>query len=114
MARKAKQKSLKKVYLDENAKIGDLILFSMFSLEKDGKKCAFENIMKKCFELFPVTFRFSRKFTWPDSRKIDRPLRSLREQDLIKGNPKNSFSLTKKGKATIQETIKRARQTKLL
>jgi len=93
--------------------ISDLILFSIYSVIFSREKCDFERLIKECFTLFPGTFSFSKHSQWPDSRKLDRPLRTLRQRKLIKGDPKTFFSLTKTGQKIAIETAKTFRQRKL-
>lgn len=93
--------------------INDLILFSIYLVVENKEKCTFEKLVKECFTLFPKSFSFSKFPKWPDSRKLDRPLRSLRKRKLISGCPKTFFSLTKLGKKTAGETAKTFRQRKL-
>jgi len=90
-----------------------LILFSIYSVMAKKEKCTLERLVKECFILFPKSFSFSRISKWPDSRKLDRPLRTLRKRKLITGGPKSFFSLTKFGKKTAEETAKAFRQRKL-
>jgi len=108
----------KKVFFDEELyskiAINDLIIFAIHSLENRDKKCDFEELASECFKLFPKTFAFLKHPKWPDSRKIDRPLRYLRKNGLIKGEPKTFFSLTQKGKKKSLEIVKAFRQIKLL
>jgi len=91
----------------------DQILFTIYSVTSNREKCNFERLIKECFTLFPETFSFSKYPQWPDARKLDRPLRTLRQRKLIKGDPKTSFSLTKLGKKIAIETTKTFRQRKL-
>jgi len=93
--------------------INNLILFAIYAF--DGKKieCTFENLVKKCFEMFPGAFSFDSIKKWPDSRKLDRPLRELRDKKLIEGSPKKSFSLTKQGKISIEGIAKNFGQRRL-
>ncbi len=93
--------------------INSLILLAIDSAKKDDKKCTFEQLIKECFTLFPETFAFSQKTQWPDARKLDRPLRTLRNKKLINGSPQTCFSLTKTGKKIVEETTKLLRQKKL-
>jgi len=94
--------------------INNLIIFSIYSLTKNGKDCTFENLVKRCFSLFPRTFSFSQFSKWPDARKLDRPLRTLRNKKLITGDPKTSFSLTQRGRQIALEIAKNFTQRKLL
>ncbi|MBU0513270.1 MAG: acetyltransferase GCN5 [Proteobacteria bacterium] len=50
----------------------------------------------------------------PDSRKLDRPLRALRKDNLIIGDPKTIFLLTKQGEKKVAEILKALKQGKLL
>jgi len=93
--------------------INDLILFSIYSLSIKKEKCVFERLVEKCFTLFPKTFSFPKFPKWPDSRKLDRSLRTLRRKKLITGDPKSFFSLTKLGRKTAEEVAKTFRQRKL-
>ena len=64
--------------------------------------------------MFPETLRFSRYPIWPDSRKLDRPLRALRNEKLIIGDPKTYFILTETGEEKAAVVAKSLRQGKLL
>ena len=99
--------------LYKKVRIGDLILFGINSITENKEKCTFEKLIKECFTFFPETFSFSKYSYWPDSRKLDRPLRFLRKRKLITGDPKTYFSLTKLGKKIALETAKTFRQRKL-
>lgn len=90
--------------------LNDLILFCLYSA---GNKCTFEELVKECFNSFPEYFSFPKIKNWPDSRKLDRPLRMFRKRKLITGNPKSFFSLTKLGRKTAGEIAKIFRQGKL-
>ena len=113
-----KKSSKEKTAFDEEVYkrlgINQLIIFSIYSMVSDQKECTFEGLIKKCFTFFPKVFSFSKFPQWPDSRKLDRPLRTLRNKKLIKGDPKTSFSLTKSGKKIAQEIVTDLRQKKLL
>lgn len=97
----------------QNIKINDLILYAIFSLLNKKEDCIIENIMKECFFFFPDSFSFSLYRQWPDIRKIDRPIRFLRQKGIIKKNNNNIFSFTKEGEKKIQELIKTFKQGRL-
>lgn len=99
--------------LYKKARITDLILFSINSVIENKEKCTFERLIEECFTLFPEAFCFSKYPQWPDSRKLDRSLRTLRKRKLITGDPKTSFFLTKPGKKIAIETAKTFGQRKL-
>jgi len=107
------KKSNKNLAFDKTS-INDLILFSIYSVIVNNEICSFERLLKECFTLFPEAFGFARYPLWPDSRRLDRPLRSLRDGKLIKGDPKTEFFLTKEGKEKAQQIAKILRQGKLL
>ncbi len=90
--------------------INDLILFSIFSLRG---KCSFETLVKECFTLFPKSFSLLEFPKWPDSRKLDRPLRTLRKRKMITGDPKTFFKLTNLGRKKSEEIAKTFRQGRL-
>jgi len=93
--------------------INDLLLFILFSSTKNGK-CSFEKLVKEFFNTFPEVSSLKGYPQWPDTRKLDRPLRTLRKKKLIKGDPKTSFTLTPQGKKEAKEIAKGLGQRKLL
>ena len=90
--------------------INDLILFCLSNKRSSSD---FEDLVAECFRNFPKAFCFSKIKKWPDSRKLDRPLRTLRKKKLIKGSPEKGFSLTSAGKQRAEEIAKSFRQEKL-
>lgn len=108
----------KKISFDEELytkiAINDLIIFAIHSIKGKDKECGFEDLVSECFRLFPKTFAFLKHPKWPDSRKLDRPLRDLRRKSLVKGGPQAAFALTNKGKKKSLEIVKAFRQIKLL
>jgi len=100
--------------LYKKAPINNLILFGIHLVLNKEKECSFEELTKKCFTLFPKTFALFKNPNWPDTRKLDRPLRILRDKKLIIGNPQNSFSLTASGKKIALEITNIFTQKKLL
>ena len=92
----------------------DLIIFCLFNVEEVKKTATVERLVKECFTLFPESFAMKDYPKWPDSRKLDRALRSLRRKKLIKGDPKTFFTLTQGGKKEVEEMLKEFRQKKLL
>ena len=113
-----KKPAKEKATFDEGAYgrlgINQLILFGIYSVASKQKKCTFEKLMKECFALFPKAFSFPQFSQWPDSRKLDRPLRTLRRRKLIKGDPKTFFSLTGLGEKAVKDIIRFLAQKKLL
>jgi hypothetical protein len=97
-----------------NFSVNDLILFCIHSIILNSEQCSFERLVKESFTLFPDALKFTRYPIWPDSRKLDRPLRALRNEKLIIGDPKTYFILTKSGEAKAAVVSKVLRQGKLL
>ncbi len=89
-----------------------LILFCVFSINERKDECSFEKLVKECFNCFPEVFSLG-SYSWPDSRKLDRPLRYLRNKNFLKSNSKKEFNLTKKGIKKAEEVINILRQEKL-
>jgi len=92
--------------------INDLILFTIYSSAEKGE-LGFEDLSSKCFKNFPRIFCLKNYPKLLDTRKLDRPLRTLRKKGLIKGNPTSRFSLTAKGKKIAKELNWILRQKKL-
>lgn len=109
MGKKEKTSAIPKI---TKISIPDFILLALFTIGPQ-KSCKFENLLKECYNLSPETFSFPQISQWPDARKIDRPLRTMRKKGLIKGSPESFFSLTKKGRKIAQELAKILRQKKL-
>jgi hypothetical protein len=72
------------------------------SLKTNGK-CTFTQLVKEAFILYPNDFSLSDYPQWPDTLKLDRPLRKLREDGLISGSTASEFLLTTKGEKAISE-----------
>jgi len=100
--------------MEKSRPISELILFSIYSITSSKGKCSFDKLIKECFTLFPQPFGFTRYPIWPDARKLDRPLRTLRKEKLIKGNPKTEFFITKEGKEKSEVIAKTLKQGRLL
>lgn len=104
----------KKTAKNLNISANDLILFSIHSVILNNEQCSFDRLVKECFILFPDAVKFLRYPIWPDSRKLDRPLRALRKEKLIIGDPKSYFKLTDGGVKRAVQIDKVLRQGKLL
>ena len=104
----------KKTAKNINISVNDLLLFSIHSVVSNNEQCSFDRLVKECFILFPDAIKFLRYPIWPDSRKLDRPLRALRKEKLIIGDPKSFFMLTEAGVKKAVLIDKTLRQGKLL
>lgn len=101
-------------FIYKKISILDLILLSLYLLSFKKKEVRFEELVVESFNNFPKVFNLRGFLEYPDSRKLDRPLRSLRSKKLIKGDPRKFFSLTNIGKKKAQEILKRFYQKTLL
>lgn len=100
--------------INSNLSVNDLILLCVHSVISNNEECSFDRLVKECFTLFPKSVEFQRYPIWPDSRKLDRPLRLLRKERLIIGDPKTFFLLTSYGEKKAVELSKLLKQGKLL
>ncbi|MCD6402382.1 hypothetical protein J7L36_00805 [bacterium] len=97
----------------KNIAIKDAILYAIYLVNSDKGECTFEHLVKKCFDIFPKDFSLSNYPQWPDTRKIDRPLRRLRQQGLVKNNKDGSYALTRKGEELAARLTKILKQQSL-
>jgi hypothetical protein len=95
-----------------NVSIINLILSTVFLINEKKEKCTFEKLAKECFDLFPESFSLG-EYPLLDSRKLDRPIRSLKSDKIIKVDNNGDLSLTKKGISRAKEIDKIFRQEKL-
>lgn len=98
----------------QKTSVSDLILFAVSSVLEKKEVCTFGRLIRECFNFFPKSFNFSDNQQWPDSRKIDRPLRTLRSRKLISGDPQRFFFLTKIGKKRAEQVAESFRQKRLI
>ena len=90
--------------------INSLLLICIDNIITNSDDCTFERLVYECFTSYPKVFSLFRYPQWPDSNKLDRPLRKLRERGLIVGSPKMGFLLTEDGKhqvATVRKALER-------
>ena len=83
-----------------------LIAYAILSIKRQRDECTFERLVRECFVLFPKSFGFYRYPEWPDSIKLDRPLRDLRHKRLVSGSNQTKFNLTGLGERYALEIEK--------
>jgi len=66
-------------------------------LKKTKKRCTFGELVKECFKTHPTLFALTDIPKWPDTLKLDRPLRTLREKGYISGSPVTYYTITNFG-----------------
>jgi len=86
--------------------IHSLILMCIDNVISNNDDCTFERLVHECFINYPKVFSLFRYPQWPDSNKLDRPLRKLREKGFIVGSPKLGFLLTEDGKHQVSRIRK--------
>lgn len=91
---------------NKEAGLQDIILISIKLISKSGEKASFSRLVKKSFELFPEQISLTDFPQYPDSLKLDRAWRSLRDKNLITGSPDSYFTLTKNGDLTAENLLK--------
>ncbi len=91
-------------------KIGDLILVALSGFK--DKEVSFENLLERCFSLFPNRFSFLEHTEWPDARRLGRPLRLLREDGLV-GGSRDGFIIMKKGREVAAQALRLLKQGRL-
>ena len=101
-------------YLYREIGRNNLIIFGINKLQERKEKCSFEKLVNECFHLFPEAFCFSYYAEWPDARKLDRPLRELRERNFIDKDSQNFFYLTRSGRRIADDVGKKFSQRQLL
>lgn len=82
----------------QKTSLDNMILLSLFSVLETKNVCSFSDLVKECFTRYPTYFSLSEIPEYPDSLKLDRPLRSLKYKGLLKGSPRTNLSFTKAGK----------------
>lgn len=75
----------------------DLILLGIDAVIKKKNKCSYGDLINELFSNYPDSFSIADYPKWPDTLKLDRPLRSLRSNRLIIGSPVTFYSLTPLG-----------------
>ena len=75
----------------------------------------FEELVKNCFKIFPDYFSLKNYPKWPDTRKLDRPLRLLRSRKLVRIDKSTGIVvITSAGKREAKEIAKTLKQGRLL
>lgn len=90
----------------------DLLLISIYSVFIKKKKCSYGTLVLEAFKKFPGDFSLDEYNFYPDSLKMDRPLRELREKGLISGSPITFYTLTNLGKTKAQKLLHHSEENK--
>lgn len=90
---------------NKNLNLEHIILISLKKLSQTDKKASFGKLVVKAFKLFPQQIALSDFPQYPDSLKLDRSIRTLRNENLISGSPTTYFRLTKNGDLLANKLI---------
>lgn len=97
--------------LYSNISLDELVTYSIYILLEENKEATFENIVAKCYELFPEKFSLIGYPQWPDSARVNKSwLRCRTDFKYIKGSVKNGFHLTSKGLEIVEKIQKRLKR----
>ncbi|RJR21300.1 MAG: hypothetical protein C4581_02375 [Nitrospiraceae bacterium] len=98
-------------HLYSDTSLDELVTYSIHSLLEESKEATFENIVAKCFELFPEKFSLIGYPQWPDSARVNKSwLRCRTDFKYIKGSVKSGFALTSKGLEIVEKVQKKLRR----
>jgi hypothetical protein len=97
----AKKRS-KQIY--QKIETQNLIVYAIYSIAKNKEVCTYERLVKECYEQFPKIFSLKNYPQWPDSLKLDRPMRTLRQKGFLVGSARGNFELTRFGLNLAHET----------
>ncbi|MBI4824718.1 MAG: hypothetical protein HY805_10920 [Nitrospirae bacterium] len=90
-----------KTYL--STAIDKLTIFAVLNLTEKGEECAFERLVKECFDLFPKRFCLRRYSQWPDSNRVYLSMIRCRVNGWLVGKEKSGFKITEFGKEVAQD-----------
>ena len=93
----------KNVYLQIS--LTKLVILSIHRIILNNEECAYERVVKECFELFPKRFCFQRYPQWPDGCRVKIEILRCRDSGWITGNEKTGYQITSLGKRVAQEVL---------
>jgi hypothetical protein len=87
--------------------LNDLVVYSVYTLHKQGLEITSEEIIASCFVLFPKRFSMRKYPQYPDSGIVSRRWRGCKSKGYLRGNATKGFQITARG-------IKRAEKVEKL
>ncbi len=87
--------------VQSESSIEDIILVCIDSVIQKSSKCSFGSLVKECFIRYPNNFSLNEAPEYPDSLKLDRPLREMREKGIIVGSPTTFYLITNLGRSRL-------------
>ncbi len=81
------------------ASLDDLLMVAALALEQEGEPLTFENLVARCFKLFPARFSMRGYPQWPDSNVVNKSwLRARSDKHWLGGSVREGFRLTPDGR----------------
>jgi hypothetical protein len=77
--------------------LNDLVVYSVYTLHKQGLEITSEDIIATCFVLFPKRFSMRKYPQYPDSGIVSRRWSDCKSKGYLKGNAAKGFELTARG-----------------
>ncbi|MBK9924411.1 MAG: hypothetical protein IPP66_03885 [Anaerolineales bacterium] len=77
--------------------LNDLVVYSVYTLHKQGLEISSEDIIATCFALFPKRFSMRKYPQYPDSGIVSRRWSDCKSKGYLKGNASQGFELTARG-----------------
>ena len=87
--------------------LNDLVIYSVYTLHKQGTGITSEDIIATCFALFPKRFSLRKYPQYPDSGIVSRRWSDCKSRGYLRGNAARGFQITARG-------IKRAEKVEKL
>ncbi|HKY53640.1 MAG TPA: hypothetical protein VJM08_05000 [Anaerolineales bacterium] len=77
--------------------LNDLVMYSLYTLHKQGSEITPEDAISACFILFPKRFSLRKYPQWPDSAVVRRRWSDCKSKGYLRGSDVKGFKLTAKG-----------------
>jgi hypothetical protein len=77
--------------------LNDLVVYSVYSLHKQGLDITSEDIISACFVLFPKRFSMRKYPQYPDAGIVNRRRSNCKSKGYLRGNAIKGFELTARG-----------------
>jgi hypothetical protein len=91
-----------KIYKDIS--LDELVTYCVYILHEEKSDATFEDIVAKCFILFPERFCLTGYAHWPDAARVNKSwLRCRTDFKYITGSVKRGFKVTSKGLAVVEK-----------
>jgi hypothetical protein len=86
--------------------LNDLVIYAVYSLQRQGAEIGSEDIVSACFLLFPRRFALRQYPHWPDSAIVNRHRSGCKSKGYLRGSARAGFQLTARGTKRAQKVEK--------